>query len=819
MLSATATGLAPTVPSPTWWRLLAAAASLAVILAVSGAAHAERSPLPTSGIPPSLQAQPLTGPGTGRRLQGLCVDDFARAPVIEAGRETDIIALFAPHRTTQALAGHPGWTFVGIGVAKQRIEATLVGPSGETSTLKVAWHGCVSDDDLISKSFGLTIEGAAGPAKTLANRVIANDTGGFFRSFAMPSGYRKTAKSGTQGAALPDWDGHGVGDESYQMPLTRHLNVIIVLLLFGCLLSWLVEFPFLLKELRLIGSPGARTTWITLFGIMLGALLVRHLAGSTFIREAYPFPNVAWQLEGTKNVLMGQLDAYPKGPETLMHWLGPALSDDPYEAWFLARIHMGTLTVFWSFVVGATLFKRRAAGLAFAAVLAFLPHHVRISATESTHVDFIFFGSAAVALLITAARNGRFTTFLAATLTAVATALTRPEAALVVVGFVILALAAGPQIRNKWKSPLHVGVALFLAWCILPQMMHVLGDDTTKNFAPDSKYEGLNFDALFTAIGALGDPTGGNALFDWQISPLWVYPSVFFGAVMLWRKGQRGVAVGLSVVVFTYLFLYSGLPASVTLWKMGRYHSALLIGAVPLMATGLWLALEHVAYFKLPWRRSLGVAAVSLLGLAIWWPAIAGLPMDWQKDAQFIIELGRKHADTLQGESARIILPDNRRRFLDQSPRKAVVPLTQQKGSIESGVTIAHALEFYRPPGRPHAVPAYYYEGLFCFMARDPEQGEEMNPQCDAMRKTFDLEVVDSLEVGPEVYLNKYLNVRPAGSLTFRLYRVGRRKLHPAAALKMLPPPEERHANRKRDIAAPFGHATSQYMEPVVPPL
>jgi len=773
-------------------------------LLVCSPAHAAQ------GDPPTADEVPFGGFGSGKRApDGTCMDEHLRAPIIKAGREAEIVGLFSPHTTSAALAGHEGWTFTGIGVLRNALKATLTGPDA-VATVTLSWVGCARHDQPRSASFAFDVTGAEGPTKTLVEAVTRNDKGGFWRSFSIPPGVRTARGKGPSTKS-----GGGDGASSVERLPFNESNAVVLVLLALCFLAWLIELPFLARELRLVGTPGTRATMLWLFGLTLGGLVLRYLADPTFIREAYVFPNVAWQVDDINIVLQAELGLYPSGPETLMHFIGPWFSDDPYRAWFLGRLHLGALTIPWAFVLGATLFKRRAAGLVFAATLTFLPHHVRISATEATHVDLVFFGTAAVALLLMAARNGRFTTFLAGATTAAATALMRPEAAMVLPGLLVVALATGDGIRKRWRHPAWIVTVAALVYMLYPSMLRILDDPSSENFAPGADDgSGLGIAAVGRTLLALVMPDGRNALFDPQIAPIWFYPLVIFGGVALWRAGQRWAAVGLGGLTLTFLFTYSGLPPAVTVWKHGRYHTSLLMGAVPLAAAGVWLLCARFERVRDETKRIYAATVLAVLGCAAWWPAMGTLDLEWQQGHHYVIELGQKYKQPLA--SARVIVPDNRRRFLDMSPRKDVVPLTLQKQSINNGVTVAHALEFFRTR-RGTSPEAYYYEGLYCFLALG--EGETINPQCDAMRKTFELIPMDTRTITAGAYLNMYEDWRAPPPITLGLYKVGRRKIEAEEALKMLPKPVGLDAKRELDIKGPYGHSTSPQLEPVEPSL
>jgi hypothetical protein len=204
--------------------------------------------------------------------------------------------------------------------------------------------------------------------------------------------------------------------------------------------------------------------------------------------------------------------------------------------------------------------------------------------------------------------------------------------------------------------------------------------------------------------------------------------------------------------------------------------------------------------------------AAALLGVAIWWPAITVLPLDWQTELDWLIERGRS-AETRIALPSRLVLPDNRRRFRDLSPRVPIIALSGGEASEETAVTVAQAIAQLEVPS---AEPTYFLEGLYCHLAVDGDERE--NPQCAAMKATFELEAVDEVTVDTRPFLVGSEGLRKPAPFPLRLWRVVGRRLDPAAGLVLLPrpiAPGDPRAEAGGVIASP----TSAAMWPSEPPL
>ena len=497
-----------------------------------------------------------------------------------------------------------------------------------------------------------------------------------------------------------------------------------------------------------------------------------------------------------------------------MSTIGLWLASDPYDAWFRVHQLLGTLTIPLAFVAGKLLTGRRAAGIVLAALVAFWPQHIRISASEVTHVHLVFWTFLAINFALLAGRNGKLLTFATLAFTTAAATIMRPEAPLILPGIALLALGAGSGVRSKWRSLPRWLVLGFVAWLVIPTYLTILGDKSIGTLTDTDQDQRMSLLSLLHVLKVAVVPDGQNAYFDPQTSPMWLWPLAIFGGVMLWRRKQRVVALGFATLALLFLTLYTALPPSTLIWKISRYHAALFPAVAILTGVGLWVLLERLPWTRTRTRRRLTVGVgVAAIGCALWSPALLALPLDWQQGHQAMLALGRKHP-VLWKNNVRIVTPDNRRRFLDLAPRSAIMPLTRGRQDPEMAVTVAHAAKTLHVGD--DNTEAYFYGGLYCYFAVVP--GETFNPQCQAMFEIFEMEKVDAMLVTEGPYLTAYATSRVEGTLELGLYRIGKRKLAPSEAVKLIPKPVGRDA-RHRYPGVPMGSGHNTYMKPPTPPI
>ncbi|MBD91272.1 MAG: hypothetical protein CL940_13145 [Deltaproteobacteria bacterium] len=749
-----------------------------------------------------------------------CVDSRGKSPVIEAGREREVRALFAPHQVGSPLPKPlSAWTFEQIRIEGNRIILVLTGPEKTSIEAELRPSVCAPDGAEQSPSFyrGSVAPAAAPAADLLWASVLERDSGGFYRTFVDPAP-SKSAPAQAERPRPPPTQ----GTESTGAPRRikrqatswfKTQSALAVVVILG-LLAGLLGLAIQLGALGLRGE-GARRAWAQLGAITVGGAAVRAMVPATFLREAYPLPNVHYLVHGLD--WSGEIATYPQAQALVARGLSPLLSSNPFEAWFQLNFLLGVLSIPAAWAAGAALTGSKRVAMSAALLLACWPQHIRFTASESTHVGFVLGILVTVALASLASRSDRIAPFVALVFSAALTVLARPEGALMLPGLAILALGAGAGSRDIHRRPLKLLAVLVGGALIAPTLLHIATSDSASAFDPEAGTgEALSVATLANLAFRLVWPSEENAFFDLQTCPPWLYLLALFGTVTCWRaRRTEGLSrlglVGLLVIAMSYFTLYAGMEPAITIWGMGRYHLSILPIVVLLSAMGLDALCELASSrIRSPRAPTLTTVAVPILGMALWWPAVTALPMDWQTELDWLLKRGRDETTRIHLPS-RLVLPDNRRRFRDLSPRSPVIALSGGEAREETSVTIAQAIEHLEPPG---SAPVYFLEGLYCHLAVDREEPE--NPQCAAMKATFELELVDKVQVTTESFLVGYAALRKAAPFDLNLWRVTGRKLTPEEGLRLLPRPiipGDPRAEAGGVIASP----TSDAMWPSVP--
>jgi hypothetical protein len=419
---------------------------------------------------------------------------------------------------------------------------------------------------------------------------------------------------------------------------------------------------------------------------------------------------------------------------------------------------------------------------------------------------------AAFAAALHAARTPRLTATFAALTAAAALVTTRPEAALLGPPIALAALAHGPELRRRLLHPATLALLALLAWLTFPTLRAIAADATTASAPPPP---GADSQPLWLqTLAALALPGARNALLDFTTSPPWLYPLALIGLASALRHGPRAAALALALALVTIVAFFAPWPPSVVAWPFARYHAPLLVSATLLAALALARLAPRIPALAAPPRPAWAAFALAGLTLALYLPALRPLDYDVHQNLAWLRDLGRTRAEDLS--AARLVLPDNRRRFRDLSPRDAVVAATAGRQSPEAAVSVAHALAALHVP--PDDTPAYFIEDLTCRLARAP--GEPANPQCEAMHRTFELTAEATRDLTGPAWLVDYIALRGDAPVRVTLWRIGRRLLPPDRALALLPEPlAAGTATLDGPIRYPMGSSSPTFTDPPEPPL
>lgn len=108
-------------------------------------------------------------------------------PVIEGGREREILALFRPHQLGNEVT--PGWKLWDVKVSPLEIRVECRGPGERRAAMRLIHSS--AGEGVATKSFVIQRDSAADPAgfpalDALSRAVAENDHGNFFRVLGVP---------------------------------------------------------------------------------------------------------------------------------------------------------------------------------------------------------------------------------------------------------------------------------------------------------------------------------------------------------------------------------------------------------------------------------------------------------------------------------------------------------------------------------------------------------------------------------------------------------------------------------------------------------
>ena len=291
--------------------------------------------------------------------------------VIEAGREGEILDLIAPYEDGAEV--RPGWTLVGVSIARAEIRFTLRGSEGSEAALVAAHRDTAGETTRKTASFRLFTEGPGAPGAeaalaALADAIAASDTGAFWR--VREEARRSDPLPGTQNERPFDALLRVLGDGS--------LHLLLGLLLLGGLVG------------RGLREAPRWVTWALLLVTVGGALLRLGLAAPTTM--------TAWTYARVPPLT----NALFQGP--VLDLLSRATGATVGLTGLVAAVSLllASVTPVIVFAHARYLFKDARAGLLAAALVAVVPMHLRFSASDVFFIQSIAGSSLVFTLLYTA---------------------------------------------------------------------------------------------------------------------------------------------------------------------------------------------------------------------------------------------------------------------------------------------------------------------------------------------------------------------------------------------------------------------------------
>ena len=649
-------------------------------------------------------------------------------PVIEPGREREVLALFAPHRLAREVTG--GVVLANVRIEPTRIVAELSRDGAAVGEVALEHRGAQGEPARSSASFAITWsvppgdEDALAAARAVTDAVVRNDPGGFFRVHAMPPAGPGIGDLGRRGGA---WVADGT-------------------------LLFLAALVLLLAIVGRQLSKSSRETAAILLAITTAGAIYRLWLAPETVLGAWPYSRTV--------------------PIYARIWEGPALSwisaffDAPI-AWFDFAT---TTTLLFAIVTPIALFAhardllgsdRRA--LLAAAIVAGFPNHVRFSHSEVEFIPSLALAAFTFVLLHVMVRDEsrafRVAAAIAVPLAAWATFVTRPLNVVFLPLFLVDLWALSRE-RARWRL---AAAALVSATGIASVVLHLLP------YYSGQVRDGSDPAVLWQALGAVFS-LKWNTLIHPGITPPVLALAAIVAVAWHWRSERRLVAfllawLGLFFVTHAYV-----LPEETAM--QARYHLHLVAPFVLLGALGLDALLDR--------KRAAGVLAVALVALS---PLVH---LDFVRDVAFNDQrefaLVREAAEVI--EPGCTVLEHTGEGTGDHDARFARVG-TVLEGFRETRrwrVQPIGAPEASEDPLRPEARAVLegggcvvYYEGIPCFSERRDD--EPIARACAAMRREVPLSPIAGRSFESRLYDANLDPRMPSVRLT--VYRVGREELRP----------------------------------------
>ncbi|MDP3214063.1 MAG: glycosyltransferase family 39 protein [Deltaproteobacteria bacterium] len=382
------------------------------------------------------------------------------------------------------------------------------------------------------------------------------------------------------------------------------------------------------------------------------------------------------------------------------------------RAVFLGNRVAGALTVLAVYALDRALFEDRRKALWSAAILAFLPLHVRLSASETMQILPGLFGVVALLGFAVHARTGSRALLAVGALASLYASLSRPEGALV--------FAAAPLVyasREGWRRALHptwLATMAVTAAVTAPLLLH--GAQTKLAALPPAPAGPARFDPLYNLVASLAD-TG-------SLSPLPSYV-IPLGVAVLVAAGRLGRLASPLALLVVLAFLAQFDQNSANRWQLIMTRLPLLVLVLSALP-GATLAVLRRFDPSAPWEAALVGAALALLA-STRRSEIYTRVWDQQEEYRFL----RDHRGVLDALGPGLPLV---RATPDRDGSFATFPMYR----LRPGTPVSSAGDLLE--GRV-PLPALWYRGLSCYRQTSQPDPRDLH-HCDDIVGRFVLEPV-----------------------------------------------------------------------------
>lgn len=625
---------------------------------------------------------------------------------IEPGREAEVAALFAPYHLGAEVV--PGWRFMQLGIHHTYIQAGVepaAGEAGVVASFRLEHPMRAPPDSEYTASFAVLRQGetdlapeASAALDRLVQAVRANDDGRFWRGRPPLGGRAGPLVAGATGILF---DG---------LILTAIGIVVLAVLVVAQLRR---SPPWVGFALAAVVVIGAAVRWRMAEQVALGVWpYTRELR---IAQLAFDGPILAWLTE-----LIG----------TRLHYT---------DLTFALNFALAALTPLAIFAHGFYVLRDPLAALAAAALIAFLPNHIRFSRSEVEFIPSLVLTSMCFALLHAGlsapSRRWRWAAIAVLPGSVFAAIVTRELNILMPPLLFLALLLFGAEAQRRGEVAMSfLGIAVA---GVAGYVLHLM-----PNYAANVA-DGLRLETLANGVHAFFSPHY-NTLLNPVITPPLVVGLAGIGTAVLWRRDEHRHAAFL-VAWFAFYFVAHSYVLPEEPVMQARYHLHL---APPLVFLAAPAAAALFAWHRA--TRWLLLAAIAL------WPAahadfIRDIAFNDQREFRFLRDVRDLIPDGCSVlEYAGGFAHDRRLvrigTVLDAG-RPTLRWRTEIAGLLDSSEPlspVARRIIADPPPC------LYWYEGLPCWYAKEPAQW--IAPACAAVRAALVLEPVRSVSFASRAY-------------------------------------------------------------------
>lgn len=681
-------------------------------------------------------------------LVTLLLPRFAEAsrPVIEPGREAEIVALFDPHALGDELA--PGWTLHSFSIEIGTIHLWIAGPDDAYAHLTLDHPDLAPKQARILEGFALAIveqpPGSEAAVASLSEALERNDKGQFWRGEIAYADEPTNVLGVGLGVGLGTWAKDG----------------IVLLTLFTLVLLGLV-----MHKLR---GAGSWMKW-ALLAIVLGGAALRLIVSPEVGLEAWPYTRflllARWVYEGPMLAILN--------PDPV--WMSSAITTTTLVLALLAPLAI--------YVHARYLLDDHRVALIAAGIIAILPLHLRFAHSDVAFVASITSSSLVFTLVHVATREPKKSLgWFAVAIIGLPLALVYLIRPLNIMYFPLLVATAfvnhGVDSEKPRAERVRVGAAFAMVTIVtfaggVPWLLESFGSEVR---------DGLSGETLLSALTVVFSPRM-NILLNPEFTPPGLTALALLGVVDLWRRGKRPLLWFLVLWLFGFLAAHAYVVPRAA-YMQARYHLHLIVPYMLLAACGAeaalrWLALQRDRKPWLTGRRYLGLIAL-LVAYACVSPLIhlhSIRNTEFNDAREWLFVHGLRQAIPAQCSVIEYI-GDRGKSRLDRVGAYVEDGLPRLRWQV-------HAIAA-PGPGEPE-IPAglralledppeclYWYEGMPCF-GNDSERAGKAE-FCDAIEGFVVLEKVAGVSFESEMYdENLARGLEPGDRVELSLFRAHRR--------------------------------------------